>query len=69
MNVDLGKPCGQTRDRDVDMSFPHFDPVLTENCQASYPQAFFSIYKSLSRLIGFPRYYYYHCYLNSIERV
>lgn len=46
--------------RNVDRSYPQFRGTFCEFVQSPYPQLFFSVYRYLRDLLGFPRPYYYY---------
>jgi hypothetical protein len=46
--------------RNVDLSYPQISQVSCELVQRLYPQLFFSVYRHLGDLLGFPRPYYYY---------
>lgn len=46
--------------KNVDTIYPQFHLEKLEFMQRAYPQLFFSVYRYLSVLLGFPRPYYYY---------
>lgn len=44
----------------VDPSYPQNRTVFSRFMQSRYPQLFFSVYRDLGDLLGFPRPYYYY---------
>ena len=54
------KSVEESRDKNVETTYPHFQSVSCKVVRGIYPRLFFSVYMYLSGLIGFPRPYYYY---------
>lgn len=48
------------RGKNVDLSYPQNEALSCEFVQSPFPQLFFSVYRDLRHLLGFPRPYYYY---------
>lgn len=48
------------RGKNVDWTYPQIQLSSGEFVQIPYPQLFFSVYRYLRHLLGFPRPYYYY---------
>lgn len=46
--------------KNVDSTYPQNRPFSVGFVQRAYPQLFFSVYRYLRHLLGFPRPYYYY---------
>jgi len=54
-------PVDKAMNKTVRQNYPQNSNQTGWNCIGVFPRCFFNIYKSLSALLGFPRYYYYYC--------
>lgn len=56
----VDKAVEEFASKNVDCIYPQFLKSSGQISQSRYPQLFFSIYKNLEDLLGFPRPYYYY---------
>lgn len=56
----MENPVENPGGKNVDCSYPQIITKSTLFIQRVYPQLFFSVYKGLGDLLGFPRPYYYY---------
>ncbi len=56
----VGKVVEEFARKNVDSTYPQNRRFSVEFVQRLYPQLFFSVYRYLRHLLGFPRPYYYY---------